>query len=112
MTDLVIPETRTVDLVSDAARARVRARYRAEARFKFYGLAAIGLTAMFLLVVLSDVAVRGYPAFWQHRLLLNISVDPAEVDPQGTRDPAVLRGGDYQALVRQALRGLFPDVTD
>ena len=46
MTDFALPAVRTLDLASDAAKARVRARYRAEARFKFYGLAAIGLTAV------------------------------------------------------------------
>ena len=112
MTDMVLPGVRTLDLASDAAKARIRARYRAEARFKFYGLAAIGLTAAFLLVVLTDIVVRGYPAFWQHWLMLDVTVDRAEVDPQGTRDPAVIRAGDFQALVRNALRAQFPDAKD
>ena len=103
---------RTLDLVSDAAKARVRARYRAEARFKFYGLAAIGLTAIFLVVVLADIVVRGLPAFWQHKLQLDVMVDRAEIDPQGTRDPAVIRAGDFQALVRNSLRAQFPEVSD
>ena len=46
----------------------MRARYRAEARFKFYGLAAIGLTAIFLVVVLTDILIKGLPAFTQHSL--------------------------------------------
>jgi phosphate transport system permease protein len=112
MTDFALPGVRSLDLTSDVAKARVRARYRAEARFKFYGLAAIGLTALFLVVVLSDIVVRGYPAFWQNRLVLDVPVDRAEVDPQGTRDPAVIRAGDFHALVRNALRAQFPDVSD
>jgi phosphate transport system permease protein len=112
MTDLVMPALPTLDLTSDAARARVRARYRAEARFKFYGVAAIGLTAIFLLIVLTDILVRGYPAFWQYRVQLNVTVDPSEVDPRGTRDPATIRAGDFQALIRNALFAQFPDVTD
>ena len=112
MTDFALPAVRSLDLASEAAKARVRARYRAEARFKFYGLAAIGLTATFLVIVLTDIVVRGYPAFWQHRLLLDVTVDRAEVDPQGSRDPAVIRAGDFQALVRNALRAQFPSVSD
>jgi phosphate transport system permease protein len=112
MTDFALPGVRTLDLTSDVAKARVRARYRAEARFKFYGLAAIGLTALFLVVVLSDIVIRGYPAFWQNRLVLDVPVDRAEVDPQGTRDPAVIRAADFHALVRNALRAQFPDVSD
>ncbi len=112
MTDLTLPAVRTLDLASDAAKARVRARYRAEARFKFYGLAAIGLTAIFLVVVLADIVVRGLPAFWQHKLVFDVTVDRAEIDPQGTRDPAVIRAGDFQALVRNTLRAQFPEVSD
>jgi phosphate transport system permease protein len=112
MTDLALPSMRTLDLASDAAKARVRARYRAEARFKFYGLAAIGLTAIFLVIVLADIVVRGLPAFWQNKLLLDVSVDRTEIDPQGTRDPATIRAGDFQALVRNSLRAQFPEVSD
>ncbi len=112
MTDLALPSVRTLDLVSDAAKARVRARYRAEARFRFYGLAAIGLTAIFLVIVLADIVARGLPAFWQHKLLLDVMVDRAEIDPQGTRDPATIRAGDFQALVRNTLRAQFPEVSD
>ena len=56
MTDVALPSVRTLDLTTDAARARVRARYRAEARFKLYGLVAIGLTAVFLVIVLADIS--------------------------------------------------------
>jgi phosphate transport system permease protein len=112
MTDFALPAVRSLDLASDAAKARVRARYRAEARFKFYGIAAIGLTAVFLLVVLTDIVVRGYPAFWQHWLTFDVTVDSAEIDPQGTGNPAVIRAGDFQALVRNALRAQFPEVQD
>ena len=38
-------------------------------------------------------------------------ITASEIDPQGTRDPQALRNGDYQALVRNALRAQFPDVT-
>jgi phosphate transport system permease protein len=112
MTDLALLTARTLDLASDAARSRVRARYRAEARFKFYGIAAIGLTALFLVVVLADIVIRGYPAFRQNSLLLDVTVARSEIDPQGTRNPAVIRTGDFQTLVRDALRAQFPNVTD
>ena len=78
----------------------MRARYRAERRFRFYGLAAIGVTAMFLVVVLTDIVIKGLPAFTQHRLNLEVTVDPAEIDPQGKRDP-----GDHP---RRRLSGACP----
>ena len=111
MTDMVLAGGRTLDVTSDAAQARVRARYRAETRFKIYGLLAIGLTALFLALVLTDIVIKGLPAFTQHRVLLDVTLSAPELDPQGTRDPQVLRNADYQALVRNALRAQFPDVT-
>lgn len=101
-----------MNFASDDAKARIRARYRAEARFRFYGLFAIGLTALFLLVVLADILIRGLPAFTQHWLRLEVTVDAAEIDPKGTRNPADIRAGDFQVLVRDALRAQFPDVKD
>jgi phosphate transport system permease protein len=112
MTDVTLPTVRTIDVGSDEAIARVRARYRAERRFRFYGMAAIAVTATFLVVVLTDILIRGLPAFMQHELTMQVKVDPAEIDPQGTRDLSVIRGGDYQLLVRNALRAQFPEVTD
>ncbi|NWG25187.1 MAG: phosphate ABC transporter permease PstA [Pseudorhodoplanes sp.] len=112
MTDVAIAGRRTLDVTSDAARARIRSRYRAEARFKAYGLIAIGLTAVFLIVVLTDIVMKGIPAFTQNWLQLEVKVDPAEIDPQGTKDPAVVRSGDFALLVRNALRAQFPNVTD
>jgi phosphate transport system permease protein len=112
MTDATIPTIMTVDVSTDAAKARIRARYRAEARFRFYGLSAVLVAGLFLAVVLGDILLRGWPAFIQHHLELQVSIDAAEIDPQGTRNPDVIRAGDFQLLVRNALRAQFPDVTD
>jgi phosphate transport system permease protein len=103
---------RRIDFAGPAAQARLRARYRAEARFRLYGLAAIALTALFLVAVLADIVWKGYPAFTQSMLTLPVAVDAAEIDPKGTRDPAEIGAGDFQLLTRDALRAQFPDVTD
>lgn len=112
MTDMTLQEVRTIDLGTDAARARVKARYRAEARFRFYGLAAIGLTAVFLTVVLADIVLKGYPAFTQNSMQLKVNIDAAEIDPKGSRNIDDIRAADFQALVRNALRAEFPDAKD
>jgi phosphate transport system permease protein len=111
MTDMALAPTRTVDFASDAARARVRARYRAEARFKFYGLSAVGLTGLFVVLVLIDIIIKGLPAFTQHWIVLDVAYAASEIDPDGKRDPQTLRNGDYQAVVRNTLRAEFPNVT-
>ena len=112
MTDVMLSGVRRIDVATEAARARVKARYRAETRFKWYGLSAIGLTALFLIVVLSDIVGKGYPAFFQNVMRLDVQLNPAEIDPKGTQDLAAIRAADYQSLVRDALRAQFPEVTE
>ena len=51
-----------VDVSSDASRARVARRYRAERRFRLYGLAAILFAALFLVILLADIFVKAIPA--------------------------------------------------
>lgn len=111
MTDVTAPVAKTLDVTSDAAKARIRRRYRAESRFKFYGIGAIVLTGLFVAVVLADIVIKGLPAFTQYQIVLPVKVDAAEVDPSGTGNPAVIRGADFQSLVVGALRAEFPNVT-
>jgi phosphate transport system permease protein len=109
MTD-IISTPRAAPYQSDDFAARLRKRYAAERRFKLYGVAAIGIALGMLAVLLASIVSQGYTAFAQHDLALEIYFDPAEIDPQGTRDPAVLSGANYAALARQSLQAVFPEV--
>ncbi|MCA3630806.1 MAG: phosphate ABC transporter permease PstA, partial [Methylobacterium sp.] len=101
-----------VDFDSAEARARLKKRYRAEARFKALGLLAVLVTAAFLGFLLVDILRKGIPSFFEHRANLEIRFDPAVIDPRGARDVADLRSADYQVLVRAALQAQFPEATD
>lgn len=111
MTDLANARSRGIDFTSDAARRHLARRHRAEARFRSNGIISLCVTAIFLLVLISDVVVKALPAFWQHSLLLDIAVDPASVDPGGTRDPAAIARADFGRLIKDRLAGIFPEVT-
>ncbi len=78
-------------------------RYAAERRFRFYGAAALALTAAFLGVLLVSIVVQGLPAFIEKRIELEVKVDPAEIDA------ANLVAGNYDKLLKTSLQGLFPD---
>lgn len=101
-----------VDFASDAARTRLKKRYRSEARFKALGLAAVLVTAAFLVFLLGDIIRKGAPAFFEHRAQLSVTLDPALIDPKGTRNIADLRSADYQAVVRAAMIAQFPEASD
>ncbi|MCU0561717.1 MAG: phosphate ABC transporter permease PstA [Desulfobacterales bacterium] len=94
------PQIRTIDIVKQG----LARRYRAERRFRFYGFAAIVLSITALALLFISIIGNGYTAFWQTRILLDITFDAAELQ----RD--TLASADYEALVRAALQEKFPEV--
>lgn len=111
MTDAVLDERAAKLRRPDLSEGRVRRRYAAERRFRLYGMLAIGFAVFMLGFLAITVVVQGYSAFWQTRIALDINIDPAQVDPADTRLPESLAQGNYQAVVRESLRGLFPDLS-
>lgn len=93
------------------ASALIRKRYAAERRFRFYGMAAIAVTGLFVLVLLLDILVKGFPAFTEHRLVFKVQAEQEALDPQNSGDPAKIRMGDFDGIIREALREQFPEVT-
>ena len=86
-------------------------RYRAERRFRAYGITAILIAIAVLGVMLVSIFGLGYTAFQQTEIKLDIYFDPAVIDPTGERDPTTLSTANYQTLARNALHDYFPDVT-
>ncbi|UEM21201.1 phosphate ABC transporter permease PstA [Skermanella mucosa] len=110
MTDIISSPRAAAPYQTDDFAARLKKRYAAERRFKMYGMAAIGVALAMLAVLLASIVAQGYTAFAQHDLALEIHFDPAEIDPQGTRDPNTLSNANYAALARNALLAVFPEV--
>lgn len=81
----------------------VAKRYAAERRFRFYGAAALALTATFLALLLVSIVWQGLPAFLEKKMELEVMVDPAEVD---AANPV---GANYDKLLRASLQQIFPD---
>lgn len=85
-------------------------RHASEKRFRFYGVASIVVTAIFLVLVLADILYKGLPAFTESRLNLDITATKEALDPTGAGDRKALLAGDYDTLIRDKLRSEFPDV--
>ena len=97
-------------LSPEAVQARLRRRYAAERRFKAIGLLGV-LTALGLLaLLLATVVARGYTAFVQTNIRLDVHFDEATIDPDGTRSPEELSRANYAQLIRVALAEVFPTV--
>jgi phosphate transport system permease protein len=113
MTDMTAPaSSRVLDVTSDRARARIRARYRKEARFRAYGLIAIGFAALFLVVLLTDILSKGIPAFFVTQATVPVTIEAADVDPNGNRNVSEIAKGDFAAALRKSLVVMFPYAND
>jgi phosphate transport system permease protein len=84
----------------------VAKRYRAERRFKALGLASLAVTALFLGFLIVDIVTKGFPAFFEHTVRLDVMIDPAKIDANA------IAKGDFQGLAKEALRAAFAGVTD
>ncbi len=91
--------------------ASLKRRYRAEMRFRTYGVAAVALGILFVAFLFYSIVSKGYTAFEQTFIRLDVNYAPASIDPDGKRAPADLAAANYEALVRAALRERFPQVT-
>ena len=109
MTDIAL-SGRSIDQSSDAARRHTRKRYRAEARFRAYGVAAILFAFTFLVFLIGDILIKALPAFSTYSL--SIEVEPTR-EVLGLEAPdANVATGDFMAPIRAALLKEFPYAKD
>ncbi|MGB5575346.1 MAG: DUF3333 domain-containing protein, partial [Thermoanaerobaculia bacterium] len=98
-------------LTRDAVAGRLRRRYRTERRFKLACASALIVGGIFLAVLFTSIISKGYSAFTQHFVGLEVFFDPEVIDPMGTRDPEVLAQANYNTLIRDTLSREFPEIT-
>jgi phosphate ABC transporter, permease protein PstA len=108
MTDLVEQDMRAMPVTVSKSRyqsaefsARLQRRYAAERRFRMAGIAAVGIASLMLVVLLGSIVSKGYTAFWQTEIRLEVTLDKAQVEER-----------NYMAILRQALYAQVPEVTD
>jgi phosphate transport system permease protein len=80
-------------------------RYKAEQRFKAYGVAAIAVTGLFLAFLLFDIVSKALPAFRTNVAQVTVRIDATQVDINN------LKAADYQGMIKEAWRAQFPEVT-
>ncbi len=97
--------------IGEVVHARLAKRYAAERRFRALGAAAVASAAAALALLLGSVLWRGIPAFFEHRVKLEVALLADVIDSEGTRDPAVLGRANYSGLVKAALQAQLPEVS-
>ena len=81
-----LPDRKPASLLEQDA--RTKARNAAEKRFRLYGVAAIAISMIALVVLLATILTGGASAFRQTYLNIPVTLDAAVLDPKGNRDPA------------------------
>lgn len=92
----------TIDKVNKG----LQRRYRSERRFRRFGMTAIILSLGFLALLFLSIVSKGYTAFLQTYIQIDVFFDPAEFADEN------LATADFPGLVKSSLREMFPDVTD
>jgi phosphate transport system permease protein len=92
---------KAIDIVNQG----LRKRYRSERRFRALGLGAIVISLCFLSLLFISIIGKGYTAFQQTYVKLDVTLDETQLDPDN------LRRANYPGMIKQAVRDMFPDVS-
>ena len=96
--------------ITEIVNKNLKTRYKKEARFKRYGQFSIFVAIIFLAVFFTSIISKGYTAFNQAEIRLNINLDYEYIDPDRTGDIEEIRYGDFDGIVYEAIYKLFPEV--
>ncbi len=91
---------------SDVSSERLRRRYARERSFKILSVSALGLTGIFLVILLGSIILNGWSGFLTTELRLEVTYSEEHIDAD---NPA---NGNFRMIVLDALREQFPDVTE
>ena len=110
MSDATLPAAaKSSILVADP---HTRRRNAAEARFRAYGLGAIVVSMVMLVVLLFTIMTGGLGAFRQTFLTMPVTLDAALLDKSGTRDPeqiAKVLTLTYDKILHRSLETVIAD---
>ncbi|MFT0141650.1 phosphate ABC transporter permease PstA [Alloalcanivorax xenomutans] len=97
---------------TEQVRKSLARRYRAERRFRAYGIISIAIGLAALAILFTDIIGKGHSAFFEHYIKLDITFNEQTLDIEDARDPEQLNYGNYDGIVREALKTRFPEVTE
>lgn len=103
--------TNSENKTTTAIQASLKKRYARERRFQWYGRLAVFSGFVFLALLLADIVIKGSPAFTQQYLQITLTLDADELGlgPQPSAED--IAAADYNAVIRNGLRSMFPDVS-
>ncbi|MBD3657493.1 phosphate ABC transporter permease PstA [Marinobacter sp.] len=97
---------------AEIVRQSLKRRYRKERRFRFYGIAAIGVALLSLVILFTDIIGKGYTGFIKTTITLDVVLDGEAMYLQDAADPEQLAMADFQAPIIRALQQYFPEARE
>lgn len=91
--------------------AGLQRRYRAEARFQWYGRLAIVFGLVVLALLFADIFRKGYLAFFQTEIRLDVEFSSDHLGLPNNATEQDLQDADLNRALREALFDRFPAVT-
>ncbi|MFT6756760.1 MAG: phosphate transport system permease protein [Chitinophagales bacterium] len=86
-------------------------RYRAEKRFKWYGRISIIFALSCLGLLFTDIISKGHGAFEVSYIELDVNFDSEVLGVYSLDDEEAMALGDWEGIIKQALRNEFSEVT-
>jgi len=96
-------------LTTSPQMAKRHARHK---RFQWYGRIAIAISISFMLLMFTAIFFRGIGAFQKTMVAVDVQFTESQIDPSGTRDPAMLKQANYKPILLQGLQQVVPEATD
>ncbi len=93
----------------EVVNAGMKKRKRAEKRFQFLGKSAIFLGVLFLVLLFTSIISKGYGAFQQTYISIEIDLTESEL-ANSNRTAEAIASANYAGIVKSSLRKMFPNV--
>lgn len=89
----------------------LKKRYRAERRFKAFGMVSVSIGLIALLILFVEISSKGIGAFRQTFVQVEVTFDSDKLGIYDATDETQLASGNYDGIIRQALLKRFPEVS-
>ncbi len=99
---MINPMPKSIDRGPNLSAERFVKRYRSEKYFKYLGLFAIGIALSMLIVLTSSIIFKGYSAFWQTHIAIDVQIT--------SEDVASISNANFRRITRTSIRSEFPEV--
>ncbi len=103
--------TKTQLTPAERVQLGLKRRYRAEKRFRAYGVISVSIGLIALVALFYEVISNGIGAFRQTYIQLEVNFDPDVLEINNAQDEEQLRLANYQGVIRKALSERFDSVT-